>query len=139
MSARRILVVEDNPLNLKLVRDVLIVSGFEVVAAPSGEEGVTLAETCDPDLVLLDVSLPGRSGLETEADSQGSNSLCAVSGALARRTKRIFYFGLCCLGGGGWLMAVDVDRRGKDLFCLLFLGEGPQSSSGPRMETTVQT
>jgi len=64
MSARRILVVEDNPLNLKLVRDVLIVSGFEVVAAPSGEEGVTLAETCDPDLVLLDLQLPGIDGYE---------------------------------------------------------------------------
>ena len=43
MASGRILVVEDNPLNLKLVRDVLTVSGYDVVAAPSGEEGVTLA------------------------------------------------------------------------------------------------
>ena len=43
MMSGRILVVEDNPLNLKLVRDVLTVSGYDVVAAPSGEEGVRLA------------------------------------------------------------------------------------------------
>ena len=41
MATPRILIVEDNPLNLKLVRDVLTVSGYDVVAAPSGEEGVT--------------------------------------------------------------------------------------------------
>jgi CheY-like chemotaxis protein len=64
MSSVRILVVEDNPLNLKLVRDVLTVSGFEVVAAPTGEEGITLAGTCDPDLVLMDLQLPGIDGYE---------------------------------------------------------------------------
>ncbi|HEX5728245.1 response regulator [Microbacterium sp.] len=64
MPSHRILVVEDNPLNLKLVRDVLTVSGFEVVAAPSGEEGVALAQTCEPDLVLMDIQLPGIDGYE---------------------------------------------------------------------------
>lgn len=64
MAPARILVVEDNPLNLKLVRDVLTVSGYEVVAAPSGEEGVTLAQTCEPDLVLMDIQLPGIDGYE---------------------------------------------------------------------------
>ncbi len=64
MSGNRILVVEDNPLNLKLVRDVLTVSGYEVVAAPSGEEGVSLAQTCEPDLVLMDIQLPGIDGYE---------------------------------------------------------------------------
>lgn len=64
MTSGRILVVEDNPLNLKLVRDVLTVSGYEVVAAPSGEEGVSLAGTCEPDLVLMDIQLPGMDGYE---------------------------------------------------------------------------
>ena len=65
MSGHRILVVEDNPLNLKLVRDVLTVSGYEVVEAQSGEEGVELAATCAPDLVLMDLQLPGIDGTET--------------------------------------------------------------------------
>lgn len=64
MSGRRILVVEDNPLNLKLVRDVLTAFGYEVVEAQSGEEGVALAGSCDPHLVLMDLQLPGIDGYE---------------------------------------------------------------------------
>jgi two-component system, cell cycle response regulator DivK len=64
MSGHRILVVEDNPLNLKLVRDVLTAFGYEVVEAQSGEEGVALAVTCSPDLVLMDLQLPGIDGYE---------------------------------------------------------------------------
>jgi two-component system cell cycle response regulator DivK len=64
MTGPRILVVEDNPLNLKLVRDVLTAFGFDVVAAASGEEGVSLAATSSPDLVLMDLQLPGIDGYE---------------------------------------------------------------------------
>ena len=63
MSAR-ILVVEDNPKNLKLVRDVLHYSGYEVVEATTGEEGVRLAREVHPDLVLMDLQLPGIDGAE---------------------------------------------------------------------------
>lgn len=63
MSAR-ILVVEDNPLNLKLIRDVLEFQGFDVITAQSGEEGVALASTSSPDLVLMDLQLPGIGGHE---------------------------------------------------------------------------
>jgi two-component system cell cycle response regulator DivK len=64
MSGHRILVVEDNPLNLKLVRDVLTASGYEVVEAQTGEDGVSLAADCAPDLVLMDLQLPGIDGYE---------------------------------------------------------------------------
>ena len=63
MSAR-ILVVEDNPKNLKLVRDVLQYSGYEVVEATTGEDGVRLAREVHPDLVLMDLQLPGIDGAE---------------------------------------------------------------------------
>ena len=62
--AARILVVEDNPLNLKLVRDVLEYQGFEVLTAISGEEGVAVASSSSPDLVLMDLQLPGMDGHE---------------------------------------------------------------------------
>lgn len=65
MRGARILVVEDNPLNLKLVRDVLGAEGYEVVAASSGEEGLQMATECPPDLVLMDLQLPGIDGAET--------------------------------------------------------------------------
>ena len=65
MTPRRILVVEDNPLNLKLVRDVLQFAGYDVVEAHSGEEGLRVAEQDPPDLVLMDLQLPGIDGTET--------------------------------------------------------------------------
>ena len=65
MTPRRILVVEDNPLNLKLVRDVLRFAGYTVIEAQSGEEGLRVAREDPPDLVLLDLQLPGIDGTET--------------------------------------------------------------------------
>jgi two-component system, cell cycle response regulator DivK len=63
-EGRRILVVEDNPKNLKLVRDVLTYAGFEVIEATSGEDGVRLAAESVPDLILMDLQLPGIDGAE---------------------------------------------------------------------------
>ncbi len=64
MTRSRILVVEDNPKNLKLVRDVLTHSGYEVIEATSGEDGVRLAHEKAPDLILMDLQLPGIDGAE---------------------------------------------------------------------------
>ncbi len=59
-----ILVVEDNERNLKLLRDVLEYAGYDVRVARTGEEGVTLALKEPPDLVLMDLQLPGIDGTE---------------------------------------------------------------------------
>jgi two-component system, cell cycle response regulator DivK len=64
MNGLTILVVEDNPRNLKLVRAVLEFSGYEVIEATSGEEGVRLAHEASPDLILMDLQLPGIDGAE---------------------------------------------------------------------------
>jgi two-component system cell cycle response regulator DivK len=64
VTQKTILVIEDNPKNMKLVRDVLEHSGFEVLAATTGEEGVRLAGDRPVDLVLMDLQLPGIDGLE---------------------------------------------------------------------------
>jgi two-component system cell cycle response regulator DivK len=58
------LIVEDNPKNLKLVRDVLQVRGYRPIEAGTGEEGVQLARDQRPALVLMDIRLTGISGLE---------------------------------------------------------------------------
>ncbi|SOC55479.1 response regulator [Ornithinimicrobium cerasi] len=65
MSGGRVLVVEDNPLNLKLLRDVLVASGYDVVTATSGEDALELAVSAPPQLVLMDLQLPGIDGAET--------------------------------------------------------------------------
>lgn len=64
MTEARILVVEDNERNLKLVRDVLEFAGFQVASATTAEQGVALAVGDPPDLVLMDLQLPGMSGTE---------------------------------------------------------------------------
>jgi len=65
MTGARILLVEDNPLNLKLVRDVLGAAGYDVVSATTGEDGLREAEEKPPDLVRMDLQLPGIDGAET--------------------------------------------------------------------------
>jgi two-component system cell cycle response regulator DivK len=59
-----ILIVEDNDKNLKLVRDVLQVKGYTTLEAGTAEEGIRLAREHMPDLILMDIHLPGMSGLE---------------------------------------------------------------------------
>ena len=59
-----VLVVEDNPLNLELIEAVLEREGYHVVSAGSGEEAEEWLGRLHPDLVLLDIGLPGMSGLE---------------------------------------------------------------------------
>jgi len=59
-----ILIVEDNDKNMKLVRDVLQAKGYATIEAGTGEDGVRLAAEHKPDLVLMDIHLPGMSGIE---------------------------------------------------------------------------
>ncbi|RJQ44054.1 MAG: response regulator [Gaiellales bacterium] len=63
-TAGKILVVEDNEMNLELVSDLLEAKGFDVLQAQSGAEALLLAEAERPDLVLMDIQLPGMDGLE---------------------------------------------------------------------------
>ena len=60
---KRILVVEDNALNLELVTDLLEAAGFIVCRARTAEEALHAARELSPDLVLMDISLPGLDGL----------------------------------------------------------------------------
>jgi len=59
-----ILIVEDNDKNLKLVRDVLQVKGYATIEALNAEDGLVLARERKPDLVLMDIQLPGMNGIE---------------------------------------------------------------------------
>jgi two-component system, cell cycle response regulator DivK len=64
MANELILIVEDNPKNLKLVRDTLQVKGYRTIEAETGEEGVRLAHERQPVLILMDIQLPGISGID---------------------------------------------------------------------------
>ena len=74
----KILVVEDNALNLELVRDVLTVAGYDVVEATDGAAGVELAFLEKPDLILMDLQLPGLGGLEATRRLRESEETAAI-------------------------------------------------------------
>lgn len=61
---KKILIVEDNDLNLKLFRDLLNANGYETVETKEGYEAINLTRSLKPDLILMDIQLPEISGLE---------------------------------------------------------------------------
>lgn len=61
---KKILIVEDNDLNLKLFRDLLEAHGYHVVETRDGYEAIRIAGSVRPDLILMDIQLPEISGLE---------------------------------------------------------------------------
>jgi CheY-like chemotaxis protein len=63
MTGKKILIIEDNLLNLELATDLLEANGFVVHPAQTAEEGLRMASELLPDLVLMDFSLPGMDGL----------------------------------------------------------------------------
>ena len=64
MMSKVILVIEDQEDNRRIVRDLLTSKGFEVIEALNGLDGVNTAETRHPDLILMDIQLPGIDGYE---------------------------------------------------------------------------
>ena len=63
--SKRILIIEDHEDNRRILRDLLTSAGYEPIEAVTGEEGLTLAETHRPELILMDIQLPGMDGYET--------------------------------------------------------------------------
>ncbi|HYU17160.1 MAG TPA: response regulator [Chloroflexota bacterium] len=71
----RVLIVEDHEDNRRIVRDLLTSVGYEVLEAVSGEEGVALAEAERPDLILMDIQLPGLDGYEATRQIKANPAL----------------------------------------------------------------
>ena len=63
MAGERILVIEDNPMNLELVRDLLEAQGYVVIDSRTAEEGIVRAKAEQPLLIFIDINLPGTDGL----------------------------------------------------------------------------
>ena len=63
MKIRTILVIEDNPLNMKLVKGLLKIGNYQMLEANDAESGIQLIREQQPDLVLMDIQLPGMDGL----------------------------------------------------------------------------
>jgi two-component system, cell cycle response regulator DivK len=64
MTSGEILIVDDNPVNLKLIRVLLLTEGYTVRTAADAEEALAMLKSFSPSLILMDVQLPGMDGLE---------------------------------------------------------------------------
>jgi len=87
-----ILIVEDNERNMKLAVDLLELNGFRTLKAPDGETALEILKTQRPDLILLDIGLPGSSGDEIyrkiRADQRISSlKVVAFSASVMRHEK----------------------------------------------------
>jgi two-component system, cell cycle response regulator DivK len=99
MANELILIVEDNPKNLKLVRDTLQVKGYRTIEAGTGEEGVQLARDQHPALVLMDIHLPGITGeeafhqLRADPGTRAIPVIAVTASVMAHDQKRIMAAG----------------------------------------------
>lgn len=70
MGAKKILIVDDDEKMLRLFGDFLLKEGFEIITANNGNDGIRLAIEKNPDLILLDVMMPGKDGGEVGKELQ---------------------------------------------------------------------
>ena len=88
-----VLIVEDNERNLKLVRDVLQVKGYTTLEAGTAEDGIKLATERKPDLILMDIQLPGMNGIDAlralRADPSTANiPVVAVTASVMQQDRK---------------------------------------------------
>jgi two-component system cell cycle response regulator DivK len=86
---KRILIVEDNELNMKLLNDVLEAYGYDIVKTGCGAAVLDLARTHRPDLVLMDIQLPDVSGLEAVRQLKGAPETRDIPGHSGHRFRDV--------------------------------------------------
>ncbi|HXA96284.1 MAG TPA: response regulator [Candidatus Dormibacteraeota bacterium] len=99
MAGELILIIEDNEKNRKLERDILRFHGYQTIEADNGEDGVALAQATPPALVLMDIQLPGISGIEAlqrlraDARTRAIPVIAVTASAMAQDRQKIMAAG----------------------------------------------
>jgi len=99
MAGELILIIEDNEKNRRLVRDVLQFKGYETIESETGEEGVELARSRQPALVLMDIQLPGIDGitalkrLREDPATRGMRVMAVTASAMTQDRQTILAAG----------------------------------------------
>lgn len=99
MAGELILIIEDNEKNLKLVRDVLQFNGYETAEATTAEDGLVLARSQRPVLILMDIHLPGMDGfaalrqLRADPITKATLVIAVTASAMERDRQRILEAG----------------------------------------------
>ena len=95
MASEVVLVVEDDSKSRKLVRDLLTFKGYEIIEAETGEEGVGLAQERRPNLILMDIRLPGIDGIQAlerlraEVATQGIPVMAMTASVMSGDRQRV--------------------------------------------------
>lgn len=76
--AKRVMIVEDNELNMKLFHDLLEARGYDILQTRDGMEALKMARSEKPDLILMDIQLPEVSGLEVTKWLKEDDELSAI-------------------------------------------------------------
>ena len=77
-GVKKVLIVEDDPVNQMILADFLAANGYETIAASSGPEGIARFEQDAPDLMLVDVQLPRKSGFEVVREIKATEAGRAI-------------------------------------------------------------
>lgn len=94
MANRKALIIEDNPKNTKLAKDLLEIKGFDVITADDAENGIALARSQTPDVIVMDFKLPGMNGFQAYkilADDEKTRGipLVFVTATITNEEKKI--------------------------------------------------
>lgn len=129
---RTIMVVDDHPTNLKLVSDVLAFEGHQVLKAVDAEAALELLSTTLPDLILLDIALPGMDGLtltrRLKADPRTASVRVVAVTAFAMVGDDVKALEAGCDG----YIAKPIDTRALPGQVTAFLSADPRSPRSPR-------
>ena len=133
----KILYVEDNPQNMRLVRKILTAAGYEVIEATNGLSGIATAEREKPDLILMDVNLPDINGLEATTRLKAMEASIATIPVIALTANAMHGDRENCLAAGcdGYL-AKPVMKNELLNTVAIFLKHPPASASAPASAPT---
>jgi two-component system cell cycle response regulator DivK len=129
MAGELILIVEDNEKNRKLVRDVLQFKGYRTLEAESGELGVALARDSRPALILMDIQLPGMSGIEAlghlraDPTTRDIPIVAVTASAMMQDRQRILAAGFFVY------LSTPIDVKGFVQMVAEVLANGPRRSA----------
>lgn len=127
MNRKRILVIEDHPINVKLVT-LLLQGTYEVRSAGDADEALQVLETFVPDLILMDIQLPGMDGLELtrrlKADPRTRGIVVVALTAYAMKGDEDKALGAGCSG----YITKPLDTKNFGDRIAAYLGEPPASA-----------
>lgn len=137
----KILYVEDNPQNMRLVRKILMAAGYDVIEATNGLSGIATAERDKPDLILMDVNLPDINGLEATTRLKASTDATVAAIPVIALTANAMHGDRenCMAAGCDGYLAKPVMKNELLNTVALFLKHPPSSTPTPNSTNTPTT